>query len=220
MKIFLITLLVGLTSRISKAQLSMNTIPQTREIVLNSGDTIQKLHIFITNPNFKTKTRCFYSWYQNQRVLHTQGAWSGKLLEGQYEAFYPNHNLLEQGTYHRGYQVGTWKKWYPDGTLQEEMRWKHGLRHGQYQRFDATGQLIEKGIYCRDQLHGMQIIHVNGELTKVCYKKGELMVKKEPSNEKKQPQKRNSPTNKAAKKPQKTPEKKPKKQALPFSGNR
>lgn len=201
MKTSLIALLVGLTSWVSKAQLPLNAIPNTREIVLNASDTIKKIHIFIANPTFRTNPRYFYSWYQKQQILHTQGAWSGKLLEGQYESFYPNHNLLEQGTYHRGYRIGIWKKWFPDGVLQEEIRWKHGLRHGQYQRFDTAGQLIEKGTYRYNQLHGMQITYANEVPTKVRYRKGNLVVKKDPSKEKKQPPKAHEKSKKKSVKP-------------------
>lgn len=208
MKTLLITVLLGCITWISHAQFVPNTIPKTREIVLNSGDTIQKIHIFITNPSFKANKHYFYNWYQKQRVLRTQGSWSGKLLEGQYEAFYPNHNLLEQGLYSRGYRIGEWKKWYSDGTLQEQSAWKHGLLHGTYWRFAPDGQLIEQSRYRAGQLHGAQTTYTDGTPQKVRYKKGVLVVKKEKiAPPPKHPKKKKQPKQKKPKKITKAPQK-------------
>lgn len=209
MKTALLILALVSISWIGSAQLVPSTIPKTREVVLNAGDTIQKIHIFIANPSFKPNKRYFYSWYQKQRVLHTQGAWSGKLLEGRYEAFYPNHNLLEQGMYSRGYRAGMWKKWYPDGTLQEQTLWKHGLLHGTYQRFDANGQLIEQSHYRNGQLHGIQTTYTNGDPQKVRYKKGTLVVEKT-TPPKKQPKKKQEKKERPKKKREKKEKKAPK----------
>lgn len=161
-----------------KAQKFSDAIPETREIVLNAVDTIKKIRIFVSNPKVKIEENKFYAWYQKQIILHTQGAWSGKLLQGKYESFYPNHNLLEQGTYEKGWKVGIWKKWYADGTLKEQVIWKKGLRHGSFEIFDTNGQLMESGQYRNGQLHGFFSTITNGKEHKVKYRKGELVVKK------------------------------------------
>ena len=161
-----------------KAQKFSDAIPETREIVLNSADTIKKIRIFIANPKVKIRGNKFYAWYQKQLVLHTQGAWSGKLLQGKYEAFYPNHNLLEQGIYEKGWKVGLWKQWHANGTLKEQVVWKKGLKHGIFELFDLNGQLLEKGFYRNGYLSGHFSTFVNGEETKVKYRKDKIIVKK------------------------------------------
>lgn len=175
--LILATLLFSLFAN-AQTRITADAIPETREIVLNADDTIQKIHIFITNPNLTARTDRFYAWYQKQLVLHTQGAWSGKLLQGPYEAYYPNHNLLEQGAYEKGWKIGRWHSWYPDGTLKEYYTWKNGVQHGTYQRFDATGALIEEGAYRHGLRHGKTSTFSGDATTVERYRKGQLVVKK------------------------------------------
>ena len=201
------------------AQNFSKAIPETREIVLNSADTIKKIRIFIANPKIKIKSNKFYAWYQKHVVLHTQGAWSGKLLQGKYESFYPNHNLLEQGSYEKGWKVGNWKTWYADGALKEQVIWKKGLRHGTFEAFDLNGQFKEKGRYKNGRLHGRFLNFLNGEATKVKYRKGKIIIKKPRSKPFKFFKKEGKSTNttmseinkKNSKKAAKTPKKKRKK---------
>lgn len=188
-----------------------DAIPETREVVLNAADTIKKIRIFIANPKVKIRENKFYAWYQKQIVLHTQGAWSGKLLQGKYESFYPNHNLLEQGNYEKGWKVGIWKQWYANGSLKEQVVWKKGLKHGAFEVFDVSGQLVEKGMYRNGRLHGHFSNFSNGEETKVKYRKDKVIVKKPKSNLfnffKKKDKSTDAPESKTNKKEPKTPNK-------------
>lgn len=193
----------------SHAQKFSDAIPETREIVLNAADTIKKIRIFIANPKVKIEGNKFYAWYQKQIVLHTQGAWSGKLLQGKYESFYPNHNLLEQGLYEKGWKVGTWKTWYSDGTLKEQVVWKKGLKHGPFEAFDRNGQLIEKGSYRNGQLHGSFSTFANDEESKVKYRKDKIIIKK-PKSTLFQLFKKKGKTTEKSKTGKKTSKKKPK----------
>ena len=106
---------------------------ETREIILNNADTLHKIRILIKNPVFSPNQKKVYAWYQKQTLLETRGSWSGKLLHGRYEAFYPNNNLLSQGKYQNGYRIGIWQKWYPDGEIQEKVQWEDGLKHGYFE---------------------------------------------------------------------------------------
>lgn len=182
MKTLFITLILFCVIPQINAQKFSDAVLETREIVLNSADTIKKIKIFIVNPKVKIEENKFYAWYQKQLVLHTQGAWSGKLLQGKYESFYPNHNLLEQGIYEKGWKVGLWKKWYSNGTLKEQILWKKGLKHGHLELFAPNGQLIEKRTYKKGLLHGYFSTFENGEETKIKYRKGKLIVKKPKSS--------------------------------------
>jgi hypothetical protein len=214
MKSLLITIILLYSIAPSHAQKFSTTLPETREVVLNAADTIKKIRIFIANPKVKIEGSKFYAWYQKQIVLHTQGAWSGKLLQGKYESFYPNHNLLEQGIYEKGWKVGLWKQWYANGTLKEQVVWKKGLKHGVFEAFDVSGQLVEKGTYRNGFLQGHFSTFENGAETKVKYRKDKVIIKNPKYNLfqffKKKGQPAEIPTSKTAKKDSKKEAKKPK----------
>src|SRR5882757_6884108 len=44
----------------------------------------------------------FYNWYSSNQIKQTQGGYSGKLLNGQYNEFYLNKSLKTQGNFDRG----------------------------------------------------------------------------------------------------------------------
>jgi hypothetical protein len=212
--LFLIFVLLYFITSIN-AQKFSDAIPETREIVLNAADTIKKIRIFIANPKVKIEDNKFYAWYQKQIVLYTQGAWSGKLLQGKYESFYPNHNLLEQGIYEKGWKVGLWKTWYTDGALKEQVLWKKGLKQGAFEAFAPNGQLVEKGMYKKNLLHGPFSTFANGEESKVKYRKGKIVVKKPTFRLfKKKDKATDTPKSKTSKKDSKKEVKKPKKKKV------
>jgi len=153
--------------------------PTTREVVLNQSDTIYRVQIFIENPKVKINKSKFYSWFYKETLLHTEGSWSGKLLQGKYEVYYPNNNLFIQGKYKKGWKVGIWKKWYPDGTLMEQKSWKKGLVHGNFTQHTPKGNLSMRGKYLKGQMHGFIYIYdEEGNEKKLRYKKGTLILKR------------------------------------------
>lgn len=72
------------------------------------------------------KPALHYFWYNSGAIHETQGGYSGRLLNGQYTAFYLNKNLKEQGSFKKGLKDGTWKNWREDGSLLATVTWKHG----------------------------------------------------------------------------------------------
>ena len=77
-----------------------------------------------TNP--ATKPDLFYYWYEANAIHSTQGGFSGKLLNGQYNEYYLNKNLKVQGGFKKGLKNGEWKSWNEDGTLAGSSTWKNG----------------------------------------------------------------------------------------------
>jgi antitoxin component YwqK of YwqJK toxin-antitoxin module len=75
----------------------------------------------------KAKPNLFYYWYSANLIHSTQGGFSGTLLNGQYNEYYLNKNLREQGTFKNGLKDGTWKTWNEDGTLDKAATWKNGV---------------------------------------------------------------------------------------------
>ena len=89
-------------------------------------DKIIKAEIIPVNSAPGVKPDRIYYWYNDNRIHSSQGGYSGKLLNGLYEAYYLNHNLKEQGTFKKGLKNGVWKSWNEDGTLSQTGNWKNG----------------------------------------------------------------------------------------------
>jgi len=84
----------------------------------------------------------FYFWMKAQTVLATQGASSGQLLHGEFEAFYQNKQLARKGMFSKGLKNGQWKYWREDGTLEKSEHWSQGKLHGKQTFFDAEGSTV------------------------------------------------------------------------------
>ena len=74
------------------------------------------------------KPNLYYYWYYTNGIHSTQGGFSGKLLDGQFNAYYLNKSLKEQGSFKKGLKNGTWKSWNEDGTLKLTSNWKNGVQ--------------------------------------------------------------------------------------------
>ena len=85
----------------------------------------------------------YYHWYKAQNVISTQGGSSGTLLNGKFEAFYPNKQLARKGSFHKGLKHGKWLYWREDGTLFSSENWVNGVQRGQQKCYDTDGQEIE-----------------------------------------------------------------------------
>jgi hypothetical protein len=122
-----------------------------------------------TNPDLE------YTWLKNQTVLTTQGGYSGKLLHGNYESFYPNNNLMGKGKFSYGLKDGTWLYWREDGTLKTSEYWKNGQKEKDVILFNSSG--VDSLIipYKKDQKHGKVYEVFNNHKKHVqTYKKGVL----------------------------------------------
>lgn len=81
----------------------------------------------------------FYYWYKAQKVMSTQGGSSGILLHGTLEAFHPNKQLSQKGSFNRGLKHGKWMYWREDGTLCKIEQWVNGAQRGEQLFFDENG---------------------------------------------------------------------------------
>lgn len=81
-----------------------------------------------------------YFWLKAQRVVSTQGASSGDLLHGNFEAFYPSKQLARKGRFDKGLKDGSWYYWREDGTLLCSEHWNRGKKSGKQVMFDQNGQ--------------------------------------------------------------------------------
>lgn len=83
----------------------------------------------------------FYYWLKAQNVVATQGASSGQLLDGIFEAFYLNKQLARKGEFRKGLKHGTWHYWRTDGTLKKSEQYNNGTQSGKQQYFDEEGMV-------------------------------------------------------------------------------
>jgi antitoxin component YwqK of YwqJK toxin-antitoxin module len=95
-------------------------------ITLPDMTILAEIDPIATNPT--AKANLFYYWYEANAIHSTQGGFSGKLLNGQYNEYYPNKNLKVQGGFKKGLKNGEWKSWNVDGTLTEVTTWKNGVQ--------------------------------------------------------------------------------------------
>lgn len=143
----------------------------TVRIVENDHTTVAELGEY--QDQVKPQSSKTYYWYSGNRIQHTQGGFSGRLLNGTYSEYYLNKNLKQQGTYKNGLKDGKWKTWESNGLLIEEVTWKKGIKEGTYAYYDKKGRISESGKYHHDLMEG-SILHYQGPDTvqQVNYKKG------------------------------------------------
>lgn len=76
----------------------------------------------------KMKNDRYYYWYLHNIIHSTQGGYSGQLINGHYIAFYPDHNLKEEGDFKTGLKNGEWKTWNSKGGLTSVTNWDEGVQ--------------------------------------------------------------------------------------------
>lgn len=119
-----------------------------------------------------------YFWFSSNKISHTQGGYSGKLLNGDYNVFYANKNLKELGYFYKGLKSGVWKRWNENGNLQNDYTWNFGKKNGIYHKYDSLGKATETGKYRNDLLNGKQVVLAGDSTRIVHYKKGKTFVPK------------------------------------------
>lgn len=121
-----------------------------------------------------------YYWYAYNKVMKTEGGYDGKLLHGQYAAFYFNNNLKEKGKFRKGLKDGKWISWYEHGKIMEIVEWSKGKKDGPYRSYDPQGQQVLDANFKNGKLHGKTTSYLDGKiLSEKKYRNGEEMIPKE-----------------------------------------
>jgi hypothetical protein len=116
-----------------------------------------------------------YFWYSGNMIHSTQGGYSGKLLDGNYQEFYPSKGLKELGKFKKGLKQGLWKVWDEAGTLTQSITWKQGKKQGEFQYYNAQGTLKQSGKYQDDVMQGKVRNYVGSDSVQVVkYKDGKV----------------------------------------------
>ena len=120
----------------------------------------------------------WYYWFDS--ILHmTRGGFNGKLLDGNFEKFDKEGNMLVKGKFKCGLKNWEWKYWNSKGELIKVEKWKDGLESGTFQYWDDDGNIKKEVRYDNGILNGYTIIYSDDTITsKKYYKKGKLVSKK------------------------------------------
>ena len=118
-----------------------------------------------------------------QGRLRVNEHYVGDTLDGSYQAFHPNGQLLEEGTYRAGKKAGTWKSYNREGQLRSEEMWREGERHGEATVMQDQGALLSKGNYENGLPVGVwTLFNPNGKPRSLITYQGGRVVKEEPQN--------------------------------------
>ncbi|MDT3403750.1 toxin-antitoxin system YwqK family antitoxin [Mucilaginibacter terrae] len=159
---------------VATAQKQMDYDPD--KIRITEPDKTIIAHTTTDKADANYRDRLYY-WYGSNTIHQTQGSFSGKLLNGQYQEFYPNKNLHEQGKFKKGLKHGVWQSWNEQGGLKEHTTWKEGQKAGYFELFNNNGQLLKSGTYKNNVLNG-KISNYKGtdSVQTVKYKAGKLVI--------------------------------------------
>ncbi|MBX2828096.1 MAG: hypothetical protein KTR22_08030 [Flavobacteriaceae bacterium] len=113
------------------------------------------IHFYVSLKNKEAQKDRMYYWYKAGEIHKSQGATGGDLLHSEYQKYFKGYQLAEKGDFKYGLKTGTWKQWYPEGTLKTEESWSNGLLDGAYKGYDETGTLISSGKYRKGIKNGM-----------------------------------------------------------------
>jgi len=139
-----------------------------------------------------------YHWFRAQQLQVTVGGAAGRLLDGPYQAFHPDGQLLEAGTFKKGVKNGVWRTWRNNGDLASVVDWKNGRLHGDSTGY-AHGSVVRQTIYRRGAFRKLLVpkpVKSPSKPTKKDKKK-EVVPGTKPEKTKKEP----APKGKRAKKP-------------------
>lgn len=94
---------------------------------------------------------------------------------GPYRRFYPDGTLEEEGAHRAGKKDGVMKRYHPSGQLMVRGKYEDGEKTGKWEYFHFTGTLVRTENYIDGELEGKVInYHANGiPYSETLYEKGE-----------------------------------------------
>lgn len=151
----------------------------TYQVYLNYPDQSIKANVLAEPASISPEVDRTYYWYAFNKIMLTKGGFDGKLLHGNYAAFYLNSNLREKGTFRKGLKQGKWITWYENGSIKDITYYKNGARTGVYRSFDPEGNPVLEARFRNDELHGTMKTYENGKLLSTKkYRNNEEVIKR------------------------------------------
>jgi antitoxin component YwqK of YwqJK toxin-antitoxin module len=177
---FVIILLLLFSSLLAQSQ-----VIDTRSLSISDNNISQNFSVSTTEKKLNPKNTLMYFYYRDDKLFQTQGSFSGWLLHGKYESFYPNKSLESQGQFNDGVKNGQWKYWYPNGFLKSVEKWRNGSKTGYFSEYNDKGVLTKTGRYKSGFMSGN--VYVYNDRKEIIethkYKKG-LVVQPQPKTKK------------------------------------
>jgi len=120
-------------------------------------------------------------------ILKYVGTYSGDVLNGRYEVFYPNGNLKSAGFYKKGQMDGTWVEYGENFDTTSIIKWRVGHKEGPFTIWDTYTNdplainsksevpLKHQGAFKNGILNGNYVVwHANGLLRSIgAYREGQ-----------------------------------------------
>lgn len=157
---------------------------KTREVFVNFPDSMLRINILVKPGKLKIQPDRTYFWYGSESVLSNRGGYSGYLLHGRYTQFDRKKRLRVEGYYSQGLKDGLWKQWDDHGEMISAINWKHGLKQGESRFYNQRGKLQKTLYYKSDIIQKAEVLN-NGEVSKLKYKNGNLVLDSKKDNSKK-----------------------------------
>ncbi|HEY9197345.1 MAG TPA: hypothetical protein VIM77_13810 [Mucilaginibacter sp.] len=148
--------------------------------ITDTGKTI-RAEVLPFNGRPSARPELLYYWYDANTIHSLQGGYSGQLLNGAYEEYYPNKNVKTQGNFNKGLKDGIWKSWNDRGMLTELITWNNGVRSGAFTRYNSEGIPVESGKYRNDLLNGNVSFYQGRDSVKVVHYQDGKQVAPKPS---------------------------------------
>jgi hypothetical protein len=166
---YLLLGLLGINAVFGQAEMS-----DRRTIIVRDSSLAMKVQILNHTPTrFRCRNKLTYYYHHKDRIHQSQGGYTGSLLDGDWESYFPSNLLSSQGCFEKGLKSGTWRYWYANGRLQREEHWKNGRLHGPFTEFSMNGQPSKQGRYRLGLLHGVILGIEEGKVTeKTRYRRG------------------------------------------------
>jgi len=115
-------------------------------VMVHVADTVIKAELI--EGKISTDLSHTYFWFENGRINSSEGAYSGKLLHGNFKAYHSgSKRLLVAGQFDLGLKTGSWLSWYGNGNLMQRRMYKDGLLDGPFVQFDSSGRPVDTLIY-------------------------------------------------------------------------
>jgi len=160
---FLILLTVMTFAQRGHAQLLFFKKRNYETININNADYSERVRILVDKIHVKTEDTLIYAWYAYNKIMRTQGAYDGKLLDGEYVSFYYNNNLREKGRFKNGLREGKWMSWYDSGSIKEISNWNGGQKNGSFNLFNEKGEPLQQAYYKNGKFNGQVITYQSGK---------------------------------------------------------
>lgn len=112
-----------------------------RKIVLQRPATTIKAELQAEGMLILPRMEHTYYWFEKGLINSSQGAYSGKVLHGQFRLYdRETKQVLESGKFKKGLKNGRWLSWNRTGLLKRSEIYDDGVLNGLTIRYDSLGK--------------------------------------------------------------------------------